>query len=173
MKRLLMLTAVVVFGLSFAAGCARVPAQWKGELSMRDIYLNLMTDEQASVLRQMEADEVDEEKRILYCQEIGVYQPWRGVPAETQAVIRKGQVVEGMQPVEVRMAWGPPAVAETITTDAERADGHRRDLWNFMPRVAKDGSVTYQRQACFLDERLEWYKDFHKRSFWSRFAPRK
>jgi hypothetical protein len=173
MKRLLVLMAAAVFGLSFAAGCARIPAHWKGELSMRDIYLNLMTDEQAAVLRQMEADEVDEEKRILYCQEIGVYQLWCGVPEEIRAAIRKGRLVEGMQPVEVRMGWGPPAAVETITTDAERADGHRRDLWNYMPQVAKDGSVTYQRQACFLDEQLEWYKDFHKRSFSSRLAPPK
>jgi hypothetical protein len=170
MKRLLILAAAVL-GLSFGAGCARIPAHWKGELSMRDIYLNLMTDEQAAVLRKMEADEVDEEKRILYCQEIGVYQQWRGVPDELRPAIRKGRLVEGMEPGEVRMAWGPPEAEENITTDAERADGLRRDLWSFLPRHGKDGSVRYLRQARFLNEQLEWFQDDHKPGPWSPPTP--
>ncbi|MBN2584296.1 MAG: hypothetical protein JXL80_14645 [Planctomycetes bacterium] len=173
MKRCMIVMTMVVLAALAAGGCAQVPAQWKGELSMRDIYLNLMTDEQAAVLRQMEKEEVDEEKRILYCQEIGVYQQWRAVPEDLRPTIRKGQIVEGMSPSEVQMAWGPPAVVENVTDAAERAAGHRSDLWSFMPRTDKQGTVSYDRQACFLDERLEWYKDLHKKSLWSRFAPRK
>ena len=173
MRRLLIVLMMVVTASLATGGCGRVPAHWKGQQSMRDIYLNLMTGEQQAEFRQMEADEVDEEKRILYCQEIGVYQKWRSVPEDLQPAIRSGKVAEGMRPVEVQMAWGPPAKVEDITTAAERSEGHKRQLWNFMPRTDKEGFVSHQRQACFLDERLLWYKDFHKKRLWRRFLPKK
>jgi len=173
MKRLLIMLLMVVTVTLVCGGCGPIPAHWKGELSMRDVYLNLMTDEQQAEFRQMEADEVDQEKRILYCQEIGVYQQWRSVPEELQPTIRRGEVAYGLRPVEVQMAWGRPEKVEDITTAAERSEGHGRLLWSFMARTDKAGLVSYQRQVCFLDERLLWFKDYHKKRLWHRFRRRK
>ena len=140
----------------------------RGEQTQRDIYLALMTEEQAAVLLAMEAEERDEEQRILYCQECGAYQKWRAVPEERRPLIRRREIAEGMSPDEVQMAWGRPAAAEDITSPAERADGHRRLLWSFSPRTDAEGT-TYERQICFLDDRLLWHKDFRDEpSLWQR-----
>ncbi len=106
----LIIVTMVAFG-GCTPGMKRMLA---GEQSKRQVYLNLMTPEQAATLRAMEKAEVDEQKRILYVQEIGVYQQWAAAPEDTKQHILKKRVVEGMKPVEVQMAWGPPAAVETL-----------------------------------------------------------
>jgi hypothetical protein len=160
---------LVVVGVALnLGGCAREMARLRGEQTQRDIYLKLMTDEQRAVLLEMEAEERDEEQRILYCQEVGVYQKWRAVPPEHRALIRRRGITEGMAPDEVRMAWGTPAKVEDITTAAERAEGRARLLWSFDPLSDAEGT-TYGRQVCFLDGRLLWHKDVRgEKSLWQK-----
>ena len=178
MKQVCMCIFVAAVGMLVGAGCMRVPAHWRGELSKRDVYLNLMTPVQAATFRQMEAEGTDEEKLLLYCQETGVYQKWRAVPPERQATIRRGTVAEGMSPDEVQMAWGPPDRAEDITLPAERQEGHLRELWSYgaesdETNPDENHPAEVNRQACFLDAMLVWYKDFRDPSFWDRFRSTK
>jgi hypothetical protein len=159
MTRLTLLSIVVV--LAALAGCTvQQQAGLKGELTKRDIYLRLMTAEQAAQFRLMEKDQRDSVQLILYCQEIGVYQKWQAVPPERQAQIRQGRLAEGMSQDEVRMAWGRPAAVEDVTDPAERQAGRRCELWNFDPTADARGQPSYSRQASFLDQKLLWFKDF-------------
>jgi len=160
MKRSGMLVAVLL-GLAALAGCsAQQQAAMRGELTRRDIYLNLMTPEQAAKFRLLESQETDEEHLVLYCQEVGVYQKWRGVPPEAQQVIRRGRLAEGLSADEVQMAWGKAAKAEDVTSAAERQAGHQKTLWSFDYVGERDGVAAYDRQVCFLDDKLLWFKDF-------------
>lgn len=159
MARLTLITIVVV--LAAFSGCtAQQQAGLKGELTKRDIYLRLMTPEQDAQFRRMEKDDRDSVQLILYCQEVGVYQKWQAVPPERQTMIRKGRLAEGMSPDEVRMAWGRPAAVEDTTDPAERQAGRSRELWSFDPTADAQGHPIYARQACFLDRKLLWFKDF-------------
>jgi hypothetical protein len=149
-------------------GCTS--AQWsalRGEQTKRDIYLNLMTDEQSAQFREMEEDWRDDEQMVLWCQEIGVYQKWRAAPPERQALIRKRQVEVGMTGDEVRMAWGRPAKVEDTTEAAERAEKHAREVWGYDPTGGGD-AVTYQRQATFFDGQLQSFRDFRNESLWKK-----
>ena len=151
------------------AGCA-VPAHWRGELTKRDIFLNLMTPEQAATFKTMEAEQKDEELLILYCQEIGVYQKWKALLPARQEVVRRGRPAEGLAPDELRMVWGAPGKIEDITDSAERSEGHKRELWSFDPKADRQGAVAFERQACFLDEKLLWFKGVRRQpSLWPRF----
>lgn len=142
-----------------ASGCTPGMKRWMaGEQSKRDVYLNLMTPEQAETLRQMEKDEVDEQKRILYVQEIGVYDYWAAATPEVRQHILKKRVVEGMKPVEVQMAWGRADAEEELTTDTERQDGHQKLLWQYQPRQHETG-VTYDRSVVFFDNRVVEIRD--------------
>ena len=142
---------------ALVSGCS-LPAHWRGEQTKRDIFLNLMSPEQAAVFQQMEADQKDDELLLLYCQETGVYQKWKAALPERQKLIRKRQVAEGMSPDEVRMAWGAPAKVEDATTESDRQRGRARTVWLFDGTISRDGSVEYRRQAVFLDEKLVEFK---------------
>ena len=169
MKSIGWLTALLIAAL-LAAGCGPVPAHWRGELAKRDIYLHLMTPVQAAQFKVLESEEKDEQTLLLYCQEIGVYQKWQAVPPERQKIIRQSRVAEGMLPDEVRMAWGAPEKIEDLTTAAEREQGHLREQWSFDTRADRQGVIAYQRQACFLDNKLLWFKDLREQpAFWTRF----
>ena len=123
-----------------------------GEQSKRAVYLSLMTPEQAETLKAMEKAEIDEQKRILYVQEIGVYDHWAATPAEVQQHILKRRVVEGMKQIEVQMAWGQPAETMILTSDEERQEGHERLAWLYQPKQDGD-AVTYRRHVIFVDNR--------------------
>jgi hypothetical protein len=159
MIRLTLITIVVA--VAALSGCTvQQQAGLKGELTKRDIYLRLMTPEQAAQFRLMEKDQRDEVQLLLYCQEIGVYQKWQAVPPGRQTMIRQGRLAEGMSFDEVRMAWGRPAATEDATDPAERQAGRSRELWSFDPTADRQGNPVYARQACFLDQKLLWFKDF-------------
>ncbi len=152
---------LIVVALALLAGCtAQQQAGLRGDLTKHDIYLRLMTADQAAQFRLMEKDQRDDVQLLLYCQEIGVYQKWQAVPPERQALIRKGRLVEGMSTDEVRMAWGRPAAVEDVTDPAERLAGRRCELWSFDPTADARGQPSYSRQASFLDQKLLWFKDF-------------
>lgn len=151
--------AFMVALLASMAGC-RSMRQWgralAGEQTQRDIYLNLMTPEQRDVLLFMESEEQDEERRLLYVQEIGVWQRWQAVPEAHRETIRKRQIAEGFTRDEVRMAWGPPDAVADMTSPAERAEGHERLVWQWGLR---DDAAGYTREVVFLDDRVLSYRD--------------
>ena len=166
LKRCLMPLLVAV--LLGAAGCTPGQrADLRGEQSKRDIYLNLMTDDEAAHFLEMEREWADDERMLLYCQEVGAYQAWRATPPERQALIRKRQVEVGMTADEVRMAWGPPADVEQVTSAAEQAEGHGRELWRWDPFSDPQGEM-FLREASLLDGQLQWFKDFRDKSVWKK-----
>ena len=140
-----------------SAGCS-IPASWRGEQTKRDIYLNLMTPDQAAEFKGMEADWQDDEQLVLYCQEVGVYQKWHGTLPERQGLIRRKRVAAGFLPDEVRMAWGPPEKVEDISSDADRQESRARSRWLYGGKADRAGAVHYGREAVFLNERLESFK---------------
>lgn len=151
-----------------AAGCGGAQVtRLRGEQTKREIYLNLMTEEQAARFHEMEVEWKDDEQMLLYCQEVGAYQKWRAATPEYQKLIRRRQLEVGMSATEVQMAWGRPAATEETTTAAERLAGHGRRLWSFDPVTDAEGT-TYERQVCFFDDAVQWYKDFRDRSLWQR-----
>lgn len=169
-KRRTCVAIMLVAALGALGGCAtQQMTHLRGEQTKRDIYLNLMSEEQASAFREMEKEWRDDEQMVLWCQEIGVYQAWRAAPAERQALIRKRRIEVGMTGDEVRMAWGRPAAVEEVTSAAERAEGHLRELWSYDPQGGPD-DTTYLRQASFLDGHLQGFKDFRDPSFWKKMA---
>lgn len=166
MRAKAMLLAVLA---ALLGGCGPAPAHWRGEQTKRDIYLNLMTTEQAARFRYLESEHKDDELLLLYCQEVGAYQKWHAASPERQKLIRRRRVEVGMAPDEVQMAWGRPARTEEVTTLAERAEGHKRDLWSFGETSEAEGGEAFERQVCFLDARVLWYKDFREgKSLWRR-----
>jgi hypothetical protein len=165
MNRLTLVIITTLAALTVFGGCtAQQKSAMTGDLTKRDIYLRLMTPEQAAQFRLMEKEDRDEVQIILYCQEIGVYQKWRAVPPERQALIRKGRLVEGLSLDEVRMAWGRPAAVEDATSAAQRQEGRQSQLWKFDPTADRQGNPVYAREACFLDQKLLWFKDFRDRA---------
>lgn len=159
---------LLLAGLTILGGCAtQQMAHLRGEQTKRDIYLNLMTDEQAASFREMEKEWRDDEQMVLWCQEIGVYQKWRAAAPERQALIRQRRIEVGMSGDEVRMAWGRPATTEDSASAAERAEGRARELWGYDPVSGTDGPA-FLRQASFLDGQLQWFKDFRDQSAWKK-----
>lgn len=168
MRQTTWLWIIAAVGLWAPGGCtAQQKADLRGEQTKRDIYLNLMTEEQAAEFHEMEREWRDDEQMVLWCQEIGVYQKWRAAPPERQAVIRKRQIEVGMTGDEVRMAWGRPVKVEDTTAAAERAAGHAREQWSYDPVQSADGPM-FLREAAFLDGQLQWFKDFRDKSVWKK-----
>ena len=65
------------------------------------------------------------------------------------------------------MAWGKPAQVEDVTSAAERQGSHQKILWSFDYAGEKDGVANYNRQVCFLDDKLLWFKDFRDKAAWN------
>lgn len=146
------LIAGLVLACAAAAGCLG-PRQTR-----RDVYLNLMTPLQEANYRLLEAQRKPVSLRLAYLQEIGAYQTWSEQPKGMQDAVLRRQAREGMSPVQVQMAWGPPE-RETETTDAaDRAAGHRRVVWDYGFRPGgSDGA--YERSVCFYDDEALWVRD--------------
>ena len=141
-----------------AAGCGNA---WRlgGTQSRRDVYMNLMTRLQQSEYRHMEALNKPVTLRLAYLQGIGVYQTWAEQPKDMQEAILRREVTEGMTPVQVQMAWGHPAEKRDVTGPAERAAGHRREIWEYDIRSQGIGGSQYERSVCFYDGHVLWVRD--------------
>jgi len=99
---------VLVLAMVLCAGCGRRGWRWGGRQSRRDVYVNLMTPVQQAKYAYMEATRRPVSLRLAYLQEIGVYQTWAEQPKTVQDAILRREVLEGMTPLQVRMAWGAP-----------------------------------------------------------------
>jgi hypothetical protein len=146
------LVAGIVLGWGAAAGCMG-PRQTR-----RDVYLNLMTPLQEANYRLLEARRKPVSLRLAYLQEIGAYQTWSEQPKGIQATVLRRQVLEGMSPVQVQMAWGPPERQAETTDAADRAAGHRRVVWDYAFRPGGSDDA-YERSVCFFDDEVLWIRD--------------
>ena len=124
----------------------------------RDIYMNLMTPIQRAQFLHLEATDAPPSLRLSYLQKIGVYQQWAEQPKDSQQAILRRQVIEGMTPLQVEMAWGPPEERRDVTEPDERAAGHRKFVWEYGVRTGKVGGTNYERSVCFLDDRVLWVR---------------
>ncbi len=111
---------VLLLAMVLCAGCSRRGWRWGGKQTRRDVYVNLMTPVQRAKYAYMEATGRPVSLRLAYLQEIGVYQTWAEQPKTVQEAILRREVLEGMTPLEVRMAWGPPLgpYGHTVHTEA-------------------------------------------------------
>ena len=127
--------------------------------SRRDVYMNLMTRLQQAEYRHMEAVNKPLSLRLAYLQGIGVYQTWAEQPKDIQEAILRREVTEGMTPLQVQMAWGHPAERRDETAPADRAAGHRREIWEYDIRAQGIGGSQYERSICFYDGHVLWVRD--------------
>jgi len=134
----------------FAAGC--------GDRQTRlDVYFKLMTPLEQAEYRLLEAEGKPVSLRLAYLQEIGVYQKWAEQPKNIQQAILRRQVLEGMTPLQVRMAWGLPDARRDETLPEERSAGHTKEIWDYVLTSGKGGD-EYQRSVCFRDDRVLWVR---------------
>ena len=146
--------AVVLLALTalLLTGC------WGHKQTRREVYLNLMTPLEQSKYLLMEAAQKPLSLRMAYLQEIGVYQKWDEQPKMIQEAILRRDVVEGMVPLHVRMAWGEPEERHDETLPAERAEGHTKIVWEYGIRTQKVGGSSYERSVCFFDDQVLWVR---------------
>ena len=129
-----------------------------GERQSRlEVYLNLMTPLQQADYRLLEAEGKPVSLRLAYLQEIGVYQKWAEQPKDIQDAILRRRVVEGMMPLQVRMAWGEPTDRREAALPEERAAGHTKEIWDYVLTSRKSGD-EYQQSVCFLDGAVLWVR---------------
>ena len=140
------------------AGCGGGGWRLGGRQTRRDVYLHLMTPLQRAEFLHMEATGKPISLRLAYLQEIGVYQTWDEQPKDIQEAILRREVREGMTPVQVRMAWGPPEERRDVTQPAERAAGHTREVWDYGLAAGGAGGTAYERSVCFYDGRVLWVR---------------
>jgi len=158
-KTLKSIAAIALLGaLLLAPGCGNV---WRlgGTQTRRDVYMNLMTPLQQAEYRHMEALNKPLSLRMAYLQGIGVYQTWADQPKESQEAILRREVIEGMAPVQVQMAWGHPTEKRDVTLPAEKAAGNTRTLWEYEIRSQGIGGSHYERSICFYDGQVLWVRD--------------
>jgi len=148
---------VVALAVGRCAGCSR-GWRWGGNQTRRDVYVNLMTGVQRAKYLYMEATRRPVSLRLAYLQEIGVYQKWAEQPKTVQDAILRREVLEGMTPLQVQMAWGIPEERRNETLPAERAQGHSRAVWEYGIRTQKIGGSHYERSVCFFDDRVLWVR---------------
>ena len=122
-----------------------------------DVYMNLMTPLQQAEYRLLEAQQKPIGIRLAYLQGIEVYQAWAEQPKKTQEAILRREVLEGMTPVQVRMAWGEPDGRRDVTLPVERAEGLKRVIWDYRLNTRKSDS-DYERSVCFLNDRVLWVR---------------
>ena len=154
--RLALLTTAILAVLPVLAGCSN--SLFGPRQARRDVYLNLMTPVQQAHFRYLEATERPASLKLAYLQEIGVYQQWAEQPKDIQAAILRYEVIEGMTPLQVQMAWGLPDEKRDVTEPAERAGGHAKTVWEYRIRALKSGGGSYERSVCFLDNRVLWVR---------------
>jgi hypothetical protein len=154
--RLALLTTAILAALPVLAGCSG--SLFGPRQARRDIYMNLMTPVQQAHFRYMEATERPASMKLAYLQEIGVYQQWAEQPKDIQSAILRDEVVEGMTPLQVQMAWGLPDEKRDVTEPAERAGGHAKTVWEYRIRAQKGAGGSYERSVCFLDDRVLWVR---------------
>lgn len=147
---------LVTFAAVSLAGCS-MPV-WGQKQTRRDVYMNLMTPLQQARFRYLEATDQPISLKLAYLQEIGVYQQWAEQPKEIQSAILRCDVVEGMTPLQVQMAWGLPDERRDVTDPAERAAGHAKTVWDYRMRALMGGGGSYERSACFFDDRVLWVR---------------
>lgn len=123
----------------------------------RDVYVNMMTPEQRTHYLEMEREGKPISLRLAYLQEIGVYQKWSRMPKRIQEAILRRDVVEGMSPTAVRMAWGPPDQVRDVTQPAEEAAGHEKVIWDYAPGSWL-GAADGKRSVCFFDDSVLWIR---------------
>jgi hypothetical protein len=56
------------------------------------------------------------------------------------------------------MAWGGPGEERDETLPAERAEGHKKIVWEYGVRVSKAGGTSHERSVCFFDDRVLWVR---------------
>jgi len=117
-----------------------------------------MTPLQQAKYLLLEAEHKPASLRLAYLQEIGIYQKWAEQPKDTQETILRRQVLEGMTPLQVQMAWGPPDQQRDVTLPEEQAAGHTKTIWDYVPTTEKHGDDHYERSVCFLDEKVLWVR---------------
>ena len=140
----------LLLAAALAGGC--------GERQSRlDVYMNLMIPLQQAEYRLLEAEGKPVSLRLAYLQGIGVYQQWAEQPKDIQDAVLRRRVLEGMTPLQVRMAWGEPADRRNATLPEDRAEGHTKEIWDYVLTSGKGGD-EYQRSVCFLDERVLWVR---------------
>jgi len=153
-KRIL-LTLAILAALPVLGGCGLLFGQ---KQTRTDVYMHLMTPLQQAHFRYMEATDRPATLKLAYLQEIGVYQQWAEQPKDMQTAILRYEVVEGMNPLQVQMAWGLPDEKRDVTEPAERADGHAKTVWEYRIRVQKSGGGSYERSVCLYDDRVLWVR---------------
>ncbi len=152
---------ITALALLSAVGVSTGCGGWRlgGTQTRRDVYMNLMTPLEQSKYQYMEALDKPVSLRLAYLQEIGVYQTWAEQPKDMQEAILRREVTEGMTPVQVQMAWGHPAAKRDVTLPAERAEAHRREVWDYEIRSHGIGGSQYERSICFWDGHVLWVRD--------------
>jgi hypothetical protein len=145
---------VVAAALGLGTGCSSRGARQ----TKRDVYMNLMTPLERAKFLHLEATDKPTSLQLAYLQEIGVYQKWADVPINKQQAILRREVIEGMTPLQVQMAWGVPEEKRDETLPAERAEGHTKIVWEYGVRAQKVGGSGYERSVCFFDDRVLWVR---------------
>ena len=144
--------------LAVSAGLA--PGCMGYKQTRRDVYLNLMTPLERSKYNYLEATQRPVSLRLAYLQGIGVYQKWAEQPSIIQEAILRQEVLEGMTPLQVQMAWGSPEEHHDETLPAERAEGHTRVVWEYGIRTQKVGGSSYERSVCYFDDLVLWVRQY-------------
>jgi hypothetical protein len=156
------LLAILFPMLAFSAGCGK--SLFSGSLfggshqTRTDVYKHVMTPLQLAKYEQLESAGKPVSILLAYLQEIGVYQQWAEQPIDMQEAILRRQVLEGMTPLQVQMAWGLPEEKRDDTSPAERAEGHTKKIWDYGYQTQKVGGSTYDRSVCFYDDRVLWVR---------------
>ena len=153
-KRIL-LTLAILAALPVLGGCGPLFGQ---KQTRTDVYMHLMPPLQQAHFRYLEATERPASLKLAYLQEIGVYQQWAEQPKDIQSAILRYEVVEGMTPLQVQMAWGLPDEKRDVTEPAERAGGHAKTVWEYRIRALKGAGGSYERSVCFFDDRVLWVR---------------
>jgi hypothetical protein len=135
---------------ALVAGC--------GERQTRlDVYMKLMTPLEQAGYRLLEAENKPVSLRLAYLQEIRVYQKWAEQPKNMQEAILRCQVLEGMTPLQVQMAWGLPDDRRDVTMPEDQAAGRTKVIWDYDLKSRKS-EEDYERSVCFLEDRVLWVR---------------
>ena len=152
-----LLLPIALAALAFSSGCITFTFT-SHKQTQRDVYMHLMTPLEQSKFLYLEASDKPLSIQLAYLQEIGVYQKWVEVPKNKQEAILRREVTEGMTPLQVEMAWGRPGEERDETLPAERAEGHKKIVWEYGVRVSKAGGTSHERSVCFFDDRVLWVR---------------
>ena len=122
-----------------------------------EVYYKLMTPLEQASYRLLETEGKPVSLRLAYLQEIGVYQKWAEQPKNIQQAILRCQILEGMTPLQVQMAWGLPDDRRDSTMPEDQAAGRSVVIWDYDLASGKSGD-QYERSVCFRDDRVLWVR---------------